>query len=257
MIAKRLFRASVAIGAFSAALAFCPKTAHARGCTEVSDIVGYEKCHRFGDGWAVEHRLPIAVALSLPYQTFDPNSTTFDFSKGKHDPDSFSLPGERLGATSLGGVGFNLRLEAFVWSWIYVGVEWGLAFGHNQVADFSAPVKNAPAQFSGSDAAVNTVMFHAGAFAGLRIPLGRISLRLEGLGGANTATVNLHSSQGDYLANAARGSLMPRAIVDVWASPNVTMSVFGGFNALDTQERTLGVMLELHMRSFDGAFSLW
>ncbi len=239
-----------------AALAF-ESLAQAKGCVEVSDIVGYEKCHRFGDGGALERRWPIALALTFPYQTFDPNGLNFRFKHGKHDPNPFTIPGDKLGSTAFGTAGFNLRMEAFVWSWIYIGAEFGLGLGHNQIADFNAMVAKVPQNFTGSEAAVNTVLFHGGVFAGLRIPLGRVSLRLEGLAAGNVTSLNVHSTAGDYIGSAASGALMPRAAIDFWASPNVTFSVYGGVNALDTGERTLGLMLEYHVRSFDGAFALW
>ncbi len=249
-------RVVLIVSACCATLAF-ESLAQAKGCVEVSDIVGYEKCHRFGDGWAVERRWPIGLALTFPYQTFDPNGLDFSFQQGKNDPNKFSLPGDKLGSTAFGTAGFNIRMEGFIWSWIYIGVEWGLGFGHNQISDFSAMVGNTPQNFTGSDAAVNTVLFHGGGFAGLRIPLGRVSLRLEGFAGGNMASINAHSTVGDYSGSGGRGALMPRAAVDLWPSPNVTFSVYGGVNAIDTRERTLGLMLEYHVRSFDGAFALW
>jgi hypothetical protein len=252
-----LRRLAMTAAAFACGAFAWENSAYARGCTEVSDIVGYEKCHRFGDGWAVERRWPIAVGLTLPYQTFDPNGVNFDFATGKNDPKAFTLPGERLGSNGLGAFGFNLRIEGFIFSWLYLGVEYGIGFGHNQIGNFVAPVGGVPTQFSGSDAAVNSMMLRGGAFAGLRIPLGRVSLRLEGFAGGSSMTVDLHSPVADYTANSARGLLMPRAVLDVWASPNVTMSAFGGVDTLDTHDRIVGVMLEFHARSFDGAFSFW
>lgn len=254
---KRAIHVGAMAVAFLGAALACESRAFAKGCTEVSDIVGYEKCHRYGDGWAVERRWPIGIALTLPYQTFDPNGLGFDFAQGKHDPNTFTASGDKFKSNALGAFGFNLRIEGFVWRWFYVGVEWGLGFGHNQIADFTNIVGNTTTQFSGSDAGINTVLFHGGGFLGLRIPLGRMSLRLEGFAGGNIATVNVDSALGGYEGSGGRGSLMPRAAIDVWASPNVTMSAFGGFNGLDTRERTVGVMLEYHVRSFDGAFAFW
>jgi hypothetical protein len=256
-MSARLVKLAAAVASSCCAMFALESVAHAKGCTEVSDIVGYEKCHRYGDGWAVERRWPIGLALSFPYQTFDPNGIGFDFLHGKNDPHPFTLAGDKLGAASFGAAGFNIRLEGFVFGWLYLGFEWGLGFGHNQINNFTALVDNVPTNFVGSDAAVNTTDFHGGAFAGVRIPLGRVSLRLEGFAGGDLVSISAHSPLGDYMGSAGRGQLAPRAVVDLWASPNVTFSAYGGINAVDTKERTLGLMLEYHVRSFDGAFALW
>ena len=113
-----------------AGLVALPRVAHARGCSEISDIVGYERCHRFGDGWAVERRLPISLALQLPYLTFDPNGYDFDATREKKHP-TLTIPGSSLGATTLDAVGFGGNIEGLFLGPLYTGVSFGMDFGHH------------------------------------------------------------------------------------------------------------------------------
>lgn len=48
--------------------------------------------------------------------------------------------------------------------------------------------------------------------------------------------------------------LEPRVAADVWLTPDTTLSVWGGMNALRPSDRTLGVSLGAHVRAFDGAY---
>jgi hypothetical protein len=243
---------SVSAFAFGAVLAL-PNVAWAKGCREVSDIVGYEKCHRFGDGWATERRPPIDLGLDLPYMTFDPNGTSFDASKGKNDPAHFTYPGQSLGVKSIDTFGFGLKITGYFLGPLYTGVTFGLTFGRN---DYDTVTANGT-PLSRSDSAVNTTGFYGGALLGVRLPLGRISLRFETLFGGTSLTIDQHSSVGDYSSTAGHWMIEPRATVDVWIRPNVSLGAYGGINALDAGDRVLGLSLEYHVRSFDGAFALW
>lgn len=238
------------------ALVFCALegTAAARGCSEVSDVVGYERCHRYGDGWAVERRLPLGLALELPYARFDPNGIDFGFDKGKGSP-TFEIPGRTLGADVLATAGFVVRVEGFVWKWLYLGVEFGLGLGHNEITPFTATVGDTSSTFVASGSVVNTTLIHAGLFAGVRVPLGRFSVRLEAFAGGNLVNLDVDAGKDGYTGLGARGDVGPRAVLDFWASPNFTIGAYGAFDALDTNEQTMGLVLELHVRSFDGAFS--
>ena len=238
----------------AAAIIALARPAHARGCGEVSDIVGYERCHRFGDGWAVERRLPLVLSLELPYQTFDPSGVDFNFQREKADPNAFTIPGRLLGPSLLSTAGFGVRAEGFVWTWFYTGAEMGFGLGHNEIASFTATVGGASETLTKSESAINTVVMQGGAFFGVRVPLGRLSVRVEAFAGGSILSVD---TSGGYSGTAARGLLMPRAFADFWVSPNVTFSAYGAFDALDSRDQTLGLAVAFHVRSFDGAFSFW
>ena len=244
---KRLSAFVVAL----ACLVAVPRLAHARGCTEVSDIVGYEKCHRFGDGWAVERSVPLALALQLPYVTFDPSGYDFDANRGKKDP-TLTFPGSSLGAP-ITAMGFGARIEGFYLGPLYTGVSFGMGFGHEHFA----PVTVGGSTLSPSDELVNTTIVWGGALLGVRVPLGWVSLRLEALFGGTSLSISQHSSLGDFTSTAGHGLIEPHVFFDVWTTPNMTLGAYAGANVFDTKERTAGLVLEWHGRAFDGQYSFW
>ena len=236
-----------------ACLVALPRLAFASSsCREVSDIVGYEKCHRFGDGWAVERRLPIAIALQLPYVSFDPNGYDFDAVHKKGDP-SLTFPGAALGANTFDAVGFGGRIEGFFLGPLYTGVSFGGAFGHQSFARVTAGGN----VLSPSESFVNTTIISGGALLGVRVPLGWVSFRLEALFGGSSVSISQQSAVGGFTSSAGHGIIEPHAMVDVWATPTVTLSAYAGANVFDTKERSMGLVLEWHGRSFDGEFAFW
>jgi hypothetical protein len=235
-----------------ACLVATPRLAFASHCTEVSDVVGYERCHRFGDGWAVERRPALAAALALPLLSFDPNRFQFDAARGKGDP-TLSFPGSALGVRTLDTAGFGLRIEGFFFGPLYTGVSFGMGFGHAGFASVTADGQ----VLSPSNAFVNTTIMYGGALLGVRVPLGWVSFRLEGLFGGSSLDISQHSAIGDFSSTAGHGLIEPHLIFDVWATPNVTLSAYAGANVFDTKERSMGLVLEFHGRSFDGQYAFW
>jgi hypothetical protein len=234
------------------------RPAHARGCSEVSDIVGYEHCNRFGDGWAVDRRFPLFLGFGLQHSLFDPNGLTFqqETGKGVALANDASLPhfdGGSLGVGGLESFGFDVRVGGYFLGPLYTGVDFGWGFGHNDMA----VVSSNGTTFTPSRSSFNTSENTFGSLLGIRLPLGRLSLRLEELAALRTEEISEETPTGEMRMGAFRGVLETRALVDVWATPNVTLSVFGGTNALDTNEHSAGLTLEYHGRSFDGAFALW
>jgi hypothetical protein len=234
------------------------RTAHARGCSEVSDIVGYEKCNRFGDGWSLDRRPPLFFGFTLQHSLFDPNGVTFQQEKGKgvtlgNDPSLPHFDGGSLGVGGLEAFGFDLRIGGYFLGPLYTGIDFGVGFGHNRLG----VVSSNGTTFIPSNSTFNTNESTIGGLLGVRLPLGRLSLRLEELGALRTAEIWEETPAGELRMGAFRGVLETRALVDVWATPNLTLSVYGGTNALDTQEQSMGLAIEYHGRSFDGAFSLW
>jgi hypothetical protein len=232
------------------------RTAHARGCHEVSDIVGYEKCNRFGNGWAVDRRPPLFVGLGFGHMLFDPNGVTFSQVRPRGVPadstNDAQFDGSALGVGGLGTTALDFRVGGYFLGPLYLGVESQWGFGNNQFSTVSANGRTFAAASS-----FNTDMFSMGALLGVRLPLGRLSLRLEGYGGFRDVTVSADSGSDNVSFQADRGILETRALVDVWVTPNVTLTVYGGTDALDTRQDTMGLTIELHGRSFDGAFALW
>jgi hypothetical protein len=230
-------------------------SARAKGCREVSDIVGYEHCNRFGDGWAVHRRPPVFVGLSLSRLQFDPTGVILSGSYNADRPNSptWSVPGRAMRTTAFDSVGYGVRMGGYVLGPLYAGIEWGWGFGHNRFPPFTF----SGTTFTPSGGLLNTITETAGGLAGVRLPLGRVSLRVEEHAGGKWISLGVEAPKGDATFGGARAVLETRALIDVWVTPNVTFSAYGATDALDPRQQNIGLVVDWHLRSFDGAFALW
>jgi hypothetical protein len=227
--------------------------ARGKGCAETSDVVGYEVCTRYGDDWSADRMFPVSFSLDLWDGAFDPNGRQFAATPCK-DCSGPSFKWSGTGTRLLETKGAGLRADAFLFGPVYAGLRiWAVGFGTNAVGAVAAD--GTTLQGNGNMATwswVPEMNF------GVRVPLGRLSLRLEAVLGAQIMWLDQSSTSGtQYSSGAVSTVIEPRAIVDVWATPNLTMSVYAGVNFLDSNERDMGVLFGWHLRSFDGAFALW
>jgi hypothetical protein len=242
---KSRWRFAVAVAAVLLVVPWS-ETAFAKGCEEVSDVVGYERCSRFGETWRADRLPPLVMSLELEQLRFDPRGRTFDVGKDQRTVGSFG--GNALGASSLQTFGAAVRIDGYVWGPLYLGVRMSFGLGRNDVRDVAPD-----GGISGGSRSPLVSSFSTDGIVGVRVPLGRVSLRLESLGGGTVVAFGVDQGH----ASAKAWTIEPRAVVDVWATPIITMSVYGGANLLDPNDRSMGLLLGLHSRSFDGAFALW
>lgn len=254
---RRPLRVAMAALALSMVVAF-PSAAFARGksCHEVSDIVGFEHCTRYGNGWALERSAPFAFELTLGGDWLDTVPRTLQGSFGKNQKGSFQYPGGLVGH-SLGVGTLGMRFDGYFVPWAYAGIELDFGVGSNSLPRTSAGGYS----IAPSDGQVNSFGFGGGLFGGLRVPLGYLSLRLESLFGgraimAGQAAQMPPAAPRDATVSLSAWSIEPRAFLDVWVEPWMTLSGFGGVNALHYQDHFGGVAIGFHGRSYDGAF-LW
>jgi hypothetical protein len=237
--------------ATSAALALAEGQAHARGCSERSAVIGEEHCRSFGDGWSTNY-LAAWGSLEFDTSTLHPSGRTFSAVACK-TCESHTFDGSALGGGTAELGGFGLRVDGRVAGPFYIGVRvFALQFGSLTTRGFFADgVTFQP----GNAFAYRFIPPEA--FVGARLPLSWVALRAEfGVGGQFEGLSPLRSDAGDLGATAVDWLVETRAAVDVFFTPRVTVSAFGGFNLLDTAEHSLGVQVGFHVRSFDGAFAL-
>jgi hypothetical protein len=240
-------------------VALCvPSRAFARGCTEVSDIVGEQRCRRFGSLWSIEGTVPIFFRFGMRYSELSTADTTFTEQINKqHRPDGyqpFRYPGEALGVKSLSGLGIEGGFGFFLYGQLYAGFEGAFTFGSATTASFttSSGVK------LGNDTGLDVNIFHGGIPIDYRIPLGRAALRSEVLMGIADTTVSHHvDSPGlpsTVTADEMRILIEPRIAAEIWFTQHIAFAAYGGMNVLDFdgRSRSLGVSLSWHFRSFDG-----
>lgn len=241
-----------------AGLAVAPAAFAAHSCQEVSDIVGHQKCIHYGSLWSTEDAIPITFGIGARYLGFAPTGHVFSGNLGKKpNLTSFEYNGSSLGDAPIGAGGIGFRATGYLLPGVYVGIEYGFAMGRNERASFSA----GGASFRSTQKLIDTASFGGGALAGLRLPLGRLSARAEiSLGGES---VNLFQSvvkgaqASDSVAVAAAAwAIVPRAAVDLWVTPWMTVSGTYGRNLLDHGSQIGSLWLTWHGRSYDGSYFL-
>ncbi len=230
-----------------------PVFAH-RWCREVSDVVGYERCTAYGAGWSVERTYPIRVDFGLHYLALDPRGRTLKGSLGIGEPGSFRYSGDYVQGP-LAALMFELRPSIFVISGLYVGYELGAGAGHADLPDFTT---SDGWRVDASSAGVNLFAINFGGIAGYRIPVGSVSIRLENMLGlrstsaSQTAASAAYPSRREASVTLVTWAVEPRIAVDVWVSPSITLAAFAGVNALGLGDRSIGLALGVHSRTYDG-----
>jgi hypothetical protein len=242
----------------AALLALSPGEALARGksCREVSDVVGYEHCRRYGAGWSEEKSAAISLELSLGAVFLDPRGRTMVGSFGKRDPSSFRYRGDLVGH-SLGVGNLGLRVGYAFTSWAYAGFDFELGMGQNSLPH----AHDAGFDVAPTSGTLNSFGLGGGLYGGLRVPIGFVSLRLETLFGGRAIMAGQTTTSEAMVRRGATVSLStwtiePRLWLDIWADPWLTLSGFGGLDALHPADRVGGVALGFHGDAYDGAF-LW
>jgi hypothetical protein len=241
-----------------ALVTLAPSRALARGCTEVSDIVGEQRCSRFGRYWSIEQSVPVFFRFGLRYSELSTAGSTFKEQINKeHRPDGYSAyryPGEALGVRSLSGLGIEGGFGFFVYGQLYMGLEGALTFGSATTASF----KTASGVKLANDTGFDVNIFHGGFPVGYRIPLGRAALRAEVLTGIAETTVSHHVDAPGLpstgTATEFRVLVEPRIAAEIWFTQHIAFAAYGGMNVLDFdgRSRSLGISLSWHLRSFDG-----
>ena len=256
---RRQGRAVLCAAAALALVVLAPSRAEARGCREVSDIVGEEKCTRYGGKWALEQEFGVSFDFGMRYSeisTSGSNFTEVNDKKGRPAGyQTFRYPGEALGVKSLSALGAAGGISLFLYHQLYMRFEGSLAFGSVSTASFTA--SNGVKLFK--DDGLDVTMFQAGIIpVGYRIPLGRAALRGEVLTGFVQTQVD-HRTEAAGLPSAVSASetrilIEPRLAGDIWFTQHISFGVYGGVNILDTdgRGRAFGITLAWHNRSFDG-----
>jgi len=239
------------------------KEAQARGCREVSDVVGEQKCTQYGAAWSVERALPFLYRFGFRYGEFSTADATFRESfKKKHRPagyEGYRFNGDALGVPKLTAYGMDGGFLFNITGQLYMGLEGGLGFGTVDSRTFTTGAHTLT-----NDTGVDVLMFHGGAPIGYRVPLGRASLRGEMFLGAvgvdvshNVNAPTIAGAPTSASSTALRWLVEPRIAADIWFTQHISFGVYGGVNLVDTNARSMGLILTFHNRAFDGEMSLW
>ncbi|MBI2392186.1 MAG: hypothetical protein HYV09_21540 [Deltaproteobacteria bacterium] len=246
----------VALAVVAASLSLASTASAKNECVETSDITGDKVCGRYGDRWSTERTFPIVVGVGLWSGHVEPVGRTWSGSIGTDHPSRFGIAGSAIGMRAMTDVGFDFRLHAFASRSIYLGVDWAFAMGAAQTT--IAPTAGWELR---DRPTLDWVHARLATVVGGRIPLGRLSLRVETLVGVQVVALKVEGRKDG--AEWTQGSLTsfalllePRVAVDLWTSPWATVSAWGGQSFVHPAERSMGVSFALHGRAFDGKLTL-
>lgn len=249
-----------AIGTVIALALLTPALARAStSCHEVSDIVGEERCTRFGNTWSLERTPPIFFRFGMRYS----ENTTDDlsFGAGKTKGASESIPyewrGRSLGFNRLDNIGVEGGLGFFVWGQLYTGVDSHISLGHVGTRATSVLAGGQTLRLT-QDSGVNVVAIGGAVPIGYRIPLGRAAIRTEVAFGFERYDIShqvaLPTGQSwEGTASAMRAVIEPRIAGEIWFTQHMAFGVAAGMNLIGgNYDRSLGITLAWHGRAFDG-----
>jgi hypothetical protein len=206
---------------------------------------------------SAKHKGPaVLFEASLGAMFLDPRNRTLNGSFGRYESSSFSYSGNLVGhALSVGTLG--LRLETPFNEWLYAGIEADLGFGGT-----SLPGSDMDGYSIEDTRGASLSLGGAGLlFMGLRVPLGYVSMRFESAFGVRAiatrqTTVDPYGYERAAMVGLTVWSVEPHALFDIWLTPRVTLSGFGGINAFHYVDRFGGIALGFHGQKYDGGF-LW
>jgi hypothetical protein len=222
-------------------------------CTEVSDVVGYQHCGHFGEGWSGRAGLP-ALTAELGFFTRQLDSGFGASGVMEHDTGSFAYDVASVSdrATAAGG---TVRVAMALPVHLYVGAELEIgALVAGTAADVSMSAADGAAPAGPTMSARETLYMGGGAVAGVRGHLGRLALSAEVVGGARDVSLSVKSRHGSCVLSDThhRTSAFaePRLRLDFWLSPWLSVAGFAG-SEIDGDNRMVGASLAFHVRAFD------
>jgi hypothetical protein len=198
-------------------------------------------------------RYPLVLSVGLRSLSYEPSSRDRFDGSVQTSPAGYQFTGDALGDSAVRAYGAEVGLDWAFTSFVYAGA--AAAWGEGA---WSAAPFNAGALTIDPRATVNAHLWLTGVRAGVRLPLGPLSVRGEMLGGAEWISLQQYASigQGSMTANATTVTwlLEPRVAVDLWTTPYTAVSVFGTMPGFDSRAVNGGVAFAVHLRSFDGRY---
>jgi hypothetical protein len=238
------------------ALLLVTSSASARNqCHEVSDTVGERKCTAFGQTWSTEKSIPVFIGIGAWSSLVQPTGSAFSGTlRGKNGENPVAFDSASFIRGPIQSYGFDIRLGGYFARYGYVAFDWGLALGQAR----GDTLTTGGYQLSPSSG-VNFFHARVGPAVGVRIPLGFMSLRVEGLTALQVLILSTEVNGPDGTRkNGGTGGAMlavaPRVAADFWVTPDTTLTAWAASNVLRSGDHSFGLSIAAHVRAFDGAF---
>jgi hypothetical protein len=213
------------------------RPAAAKGCHEISDVVGIEKCQRFG-GWSRESSMP---RLWLNLDFLSDHMPVAPFTLGAAAQTVGSSTPRDSSATMLG------YMQSVHWAFtplLYTGFDLGWGWMTNAPAVVGPPV-------------MHGMEFTTHSLIGAHVERFRIAVAGElALGPQLLAFDNCPFSESTcpsrQSATQTTVDLQARVRVDLFLHPNMSLGVTYGQSLLDATGHTLMIGIGIHPRAIDG-----
>jgi hypothetical protein len=214
------------------AVALAARAAHAKGCHEVSDVVGYHHCTRFGIAWSREADTPrITVELGHYFRHFEARPFTLD-----------DTPVSTGGATDWHATadGEYGRVLAGIGPYLYAGVE------------FDGGGLDRLPRTTGTAVGEGTELVPL-AVAGVHvIERYRVALSAELAAGVRYDDYAACGTEGCPDTSQLRTALEARAHVSIFFHPQLSVDLGYGHSLLDAHDRIFTFSVAVHGRVMDG-----
>jgi hypothetical protein len=253
-------------------------SAEGRGCHERSEIVGKQRCSRFGDRWDVSKTPGIVVGVGPTIASFPVNGLYFDTPvstrTGLRGP--LRVSGDALGRWT--SVAASLRIAFFLPRVLYLGVEGDAGRANAPSVDVAPTIVGSSGRSQPALAmqASSIEERSLGGIAGVSLPAWRFDFSLEVFGGfqalgpswiwrsasAASAAVGgcwtytagsttCPSTDGEWTFSPR---LEPRAGIAFRLEPWVTLRALAGMDPLLHQAWAASALLEFHTLAYDGFY---
>jgi hypothetical protein len=217
-------------------------------CAQTTPIVGRSECSRFG-AWDVGWLPPIELGLGASVRRFSLDGMHFE-GVAQHDRAvAFNLRGADLGAGDVTAVTSDLRMLTGLGRHLYLGLEGELG----GVAVDGDTMQRATQTLTPG----NALFLGGGGFVGVRTGGRGLRLRAELYGGVRALIEEVESHDGICTSptsmRAVAPAIEPRLALETWLTPYATLGANFGANALAERDYSVGLLLSMHARAFDGA----
>lgn len=229
---------------------------HRRRCSEVSAVVGYEECARFGSGWGLPSWTPsLSLDLGIVAHRFtadriDERGTVTHFGV----PYSYRVIGASDDDRAFTARALALRMTAEFHGWLYVGAE-------EEFGDLT----EAPLLITQSTQATDmrpTMASSGGLYMGLRGLVGiqagvdRLTFAGEVATGGRMIVFDTRSQlMGDAQTDSVmqlRSVLEGRVRASYWLSPWIAVGTSFGTSLVERGDVAIGMHISAHSRTFGG-----
>jgi hypothetical protein len=224
------------------------------GCPRPDTLAVGDPCKKYGEdddgAWSSDFGLPFVATMALRSLSYAPKGGASFDGNVENSPVAYHFPATQLGA---GQRTFGVEATA---AWIpvryaYVGLSLGIGAGQ-----WAPPAFTASSLELTSRGTLDATVIDYDVVLGLRLPLGVLSARGEvAVGGSSVSLSQYANSNGNTLTASASTTVLllePRAALDFWVTPNLTLSLVGAMPWFTPAATDAGVAFAVHTRVFDG-----